>query len=79
RETVEITQRLGYKYLWIYTICIVPDDLADWNREAATMYEISRDLALNIAASRARDANKTISSERPTNGLANTAILLGSH
>jgi hypothetical protein len=77
RDAIEITRRLGFQYLWIDAICIVQDDLADWNRQSAKMFNIYRDSVLTIAASWARDADEGIFAWRPTNVLANTAMVLG--
>ena len=32
RDAVHITQYLGFRYLWIDSLCIIQDDTADWAR-----------------------------------------------
>jgi hypothetical protein len=40
RDAVLFTRRLGHRYLWIDSLCIVQDDPDDWAREAARMGKI---------------------------------------
>src|SRR5437016_1094573 len=40
QDAVTIARKLGYRYLWIDSLCIVQDDPADWDREAAQMWSI---------------------------------------
>jgi hypothetical protein len=35
REAIGIARKLGARYLWIDSLCIVQDDEADWEVEAA--------------------------------------------
>ena len=37
RNAIEVTRELGLKYLWIDSLCILQDDKADWEVEAASM------------------------------------------
>lgn len=39
-DAVEITRKLGYRYIWIDALCIVQDDPEDWAREAAKMARV---------------------------------------
>ncbi len=40
RDAVAITQRLGYSYIWIDSLCIIQDSDEDWNAEAAKMESV---------------------------------------
>ena len=40
RDAINITSCLRIRYLWIDSLCIVQDDKADWEREAARMAEV---------------------------------------
>ncbi|KAL2142510.1 hypothetical protein VTI28DRAFT_1067 [Corynascus sepedonium] len=53
RDAVVMTQRLGVRYLWIDSLCIVQDDAEDWAREAGQMAKVYRNayLTLNAATS----------------------------
>jgi len=35
-----VTLELGVRYLWVDTLCVIQDDLDDWNREAALMADV---------------------------------------
>jgi hypothetical protein len=53
RDAVALVQRLGLRYLWIDSLCIVQDDSDDWARESAQMANVYRraHLVLNAANS----------------------------
>lgn len=53
REAVHVTRKLGYRYIWIDSLCIVQDDGADWEKEAATMCDVYRHAVLKIGAAHA--------------------------
>jgi hypothetical protein len=56
QDAIDITHRLGIKYLWIDSLCIVQDDPDDWQRESAQMASIFGSSYLTISASHGRDA-----------------------
>lgn len=56
QDAVRITRRLGIRYLWIDCLCIIQDDVQDWEREAASMASIYRNSYLTIAASASSDS-----------------------
>ncbi|KAF2455758.1 heterokaryon incompatibility protein-domain-containing protein [Lineolata rhizophorae] len=64
RDAAAVTRRLGIRFLWIDSLCIVQDDAADWRREAATMGRLYRDSALTIAATRAANSTTGFLGER---------------
>jgi hypothetical protein len=53
QDAVFLVRYLGLQYVWIDCVCIVQDDLADWEREAAQMGRIYSLAYLTIAATRA--------------------------
>lgn len=55
QDAVIITQRLGLRYVWIDSLCIVQDDAEDWRRESVKMGRIYQDAAITIAATGAKD------------------------
>lgn len=57
-DAIEVTQRLGFTYLWVDALCIVQDAGEDMKDEIAVMGTIYRDSALTIIA-----ANATSSTE----------------
>ncbi|KAJ2989381.1 hypothetical protein NUW58_g3494 [Xylaria curta] len=56
-DAVEVTQRLGVRYLWIDSLCIIQDDTTDWAREAAVMYDVYKNAWCNLSATAARNSN----------------------
>lgn len=53
REAVQATRKLGFRYIWIDSMCIIQDDSADWAAEAATMCDVYQHATLTIAAAHA--------------------------
>ncbi|KAK1834426.1 heterokaryon incompatibility protein-domain-containing protein [Podospora conica] len=51
RDAIAITRSLGIPYLWIDSLCILQDDSADWEREAAQMARIYQNGRVTITAS----------------------------
>ena len=56
-NAISITRLLGFRYLWIDSLCIIQDDSADWSREAARMGSVYANAYLTIAATNAKDDN----------------------
>jgi Heterokaryon incompatibility protein (HET) len=56
RDVVGYVRRLGIRFLWIDSLCIVQDDINDWRRECIKMYSVYRNAALTIAATKSRDS-----------------------
>ncbi|KAH7123634.1 heterokaryon incompatibility protein-domain-containing protein [Dendryphion nanum] len=57
QEAIDGAIRLGVRYLWIDSLCIVQDDKDDWFKEAALMFDIYRYASFNIGATGAADGN----------------------
>lgn len=55
REAILTTRQLGFRYIWIDSLCIKQDDGADWAAEAATMCDVYQNAILTIAATQAED------------------------
>jgi hypothetical protein len=60
QDAVTIVQKLGYRYLWIDSLCIIQDDPADWDRESARMWSIYQGAELTIAATDCPDSSHRI-------------------
>lgn len=49
QDAIYVSRRLGYRYLWIDSLCILQDNDADWAFEAGKMQSYYRDAMLTIA------------------------------
>jgi hypothetical protein len=58
RDAIIVTRRLGLKFLWIDSLCIIQDDLDNWAEESAKMSRIYANAVLTIAASAAENATQ---------------------
>ena len=52
QDAVSMTRTLGFHYIWIDSLCIVQDDLFDWEREAAQMASVYSNGYLTLAGTR---------------------------
>ncbi|KAE9365557.1 HET-domain-containing protein [Stipitochalara longipes BDJ] len=50
RDAIIIARRLGVRYLWIDSLCIIQDDPLDWQTESARMSTIYQNSLLTISA-----------------------------
>ena len=57
RDAIKICKWLNINYLWIDALCIVQDDLVEWNEEAPRMAEVYEGAYITIAATSAADCN----------------------
>ncbi|KAF1980018.1 HET-domain-containing protein [Bimuria novae-zelandiae CBS 107.79] len=49
-DAVNFVRRMGIRYIWIDSLCIVQDDTNDWEREAARMCDIYQNCVICIGA-----------------------------
>lgn len=56
QDAVVFTRKLGYRFLWIDSLCIVQDDSEDWLAEAGRMADIYENAALTLAAASSADS-----------------------
>ncbi|OBT98050.2 hypothetical protein VE01_03904 [Pseudogymnoascus verrucosus] len=57
QDAVTITRKLGYRYLWIDSLCILQDSRTDWETASVKMGDIYKDSALTIAAAVSTGSN----------------------
>ena len=50
RDVISFSAKLGIRYVWIDSLCIIQDDISDWQRESAAMWVIFQNSYLTIAA-----------------------------
>lgn len=60
RDAVTVVRRLGVRYLWIDSLCIVQDDAEDWRRESSKMTAVYQNAYLTIAATRLEGSEHSI-------------------
>jgi hypothetical protein len=65
-DAVVCANNLGVKYLWIDSICIVQDDILDWQRQSAKMESYYSGAFVVIAAASADSGNAGFLKERPS-------------
>jgi hypothetical protein len=56
REAAIVVRRLGYRYLWIDSLCIIQDDGEDWREQASMMADIYQRCLLTVAAAAAANS-----------------------
>jgi hypothetical protein len=56
-DAIMFTLRLGIRYLWIDSLCIIQDDPMDWEREAANMADIYSNALVTLAAATSPNAH----------------------
>lgn len=52
RDAMEVVHKLGYRYIWVDSLCISQDSTSDWERESRTMKDIYGNTFCNISAIR---------------------------
>jgi hypothetical protein len=57
QDAIKVTHKLGIRYLWIDSLCIIQDDPKDWGRESALMAEIYGSSTITLAATASKNAN----------------------
>jgi hypothetical protein len=56
QEAIITTRRLGIRYIWVDTLCILQDSVEDWLREVKNIASVYRNCALIIAAADSVDS-----------------------
>lgn len=54
QEAARITQNLGYRFIWIDTLCIIQDSEEDWEEQSTMMASVYGNATLVLAASAAK-------------------------
>lgn len=58
QDAVSITREIGFQYLWVDYLCIVQDDVADWECQSSQIGAIYNHATLTIAATAARNGTQ---------------------
>ncbi|KAJ4138629.1 hypothetical protein NW768_002479 [Fusarium equiseti] len=65
-DAVNVTRDLGFRWIWIDSLCIVQDNKDDWAREAVKMASIYQNAIVTIAADSSQDAKAGLHNEKST-------------
>ncbi|KAK5651028.1 hypothetical protein OQA88_1800 [Cercophora sp. LCS_1] len=65
QDAVILTRRLGVRYIWIDSLCIIQDDLEDWEVESAKMCSVYSEAYLTVAATHSPDGRGGLFRETP--------------
>ena len=57
QDAVAVTRSIGVRYLWIDSLCIVQDSIADWETESSQMAAIYNNAYVVLSASQATDSS----------------------
>lgn len=57
QDAVRLTVAIGFRYLWIDSLCIIQDDTGDWQRESAKMAAIYGAGTITISATSAENSH----------------------
>lgn len=63
-DAIFVTRRLGFRYIWIDSLCIVQDSKEGWLRESMVMHDVYRNSACTLAASMAGNASERFLRQR---------------
>jgi Heterokaryon incompatibility protein (HET) len=55
QQAIILTKKMGHRYIWIDSLCILQDSEIDWNREASLMGDVYKHSFCNISATAAED------------------------
>lgn len=55
QDAITVTRHLGFRYIWIDSLCIIQDEKYDWEMEAANMALVYKGSQLTIAATSSED------------------------
>jgi len=61
QHSVVVTRRLGIRYLWIDSLCIIQDSPEDWKEESAKMQDVYAGAIINISADAAANSSVGLS------------------
>ncbi|CAD6456372.1 68973a4e-32bc-455a-ac57-2f3cfafeab69-CDS [Sclerotinia trifoliorum] len=60
-EAIYVARKMSIPYLWIDSLCIIQDSVADWQAESALMEDVYGNSSLNIMATASKDSHEGLS------------------
>ncbi|PMD20119.1 HET-domain-containing protein [Hyaloscypha hepaticicola] len=64
RDAVQITKSLSINYLWVDALCILQDDISDWERQCVNMDKIYGNAHITLRAESSRSFNEGFLSQK---------------
>jgi hypothetical protein len=76
QDVLQVSKRLGIRYLWIDSLCIIQDkdNLQDWYREASLMDKVYQHSYCNISAADGEDSMKGLFRDRQPQSLGSQSV-----
>ncbi|KAI0467181.1 HET-domain-containing protein [Xylaria cf. heliscus] len=65
QDAISMCRKLGVRYIWIDSLCIIQDSVADWENESSKMADIYRNSYITIAAASSGDSKGGLGLNRP--------------
>ncbi|KAI3535880.1 hypothetical protein CABS01_00794 [Colletotrichum abscissum] len=59
RDAVRLTRKLGIRYIWIDSLCIIQDDKDDWRAEAAHMASVFQGAHVTISGTKSSNPHQS--------------------
>jgi hypothetical protein len=56
QDAIKICEKIGVRYIWIDSLCIIQDDAEDWRNESGQMAEVYSNSLCNIGATGSADS-----------------------
>ncbi|KAK4444701.1 heterokaryon incompatibility protein-domain-containing protein [Podospora aff. communis PSN243] len=64
QDALDLTATLGFKWLWVDSLCIIQDSAEDWAKEAAKMTDVYQNCEIAFAARGSLDSSQGMFSRR---------------
>ncbi|KAK3344697.1 heterokaryon incompatibility protein-domain-containing protein [Neurospora tetraspora] len=79
QDAIEITRKLGHRYLWIDSLCIVQDDEQDWAHEAGLMAKVYSHSSCTLSALSSKDSSEGLHLEPLDEDRSYMDLMITSH
>ena len=79
QEAMAFALKMGVRYIWIDSLCIIQDSAEDWETESKKMANIYTDGHFTIAASRSRGSEQGLYSESPPENIGEKMVVSSSN
>ncbi|KAF1828437.1 HET domain-containing protein [Decorospora gaudefroyi] len=72
QDAIGLTRALGFEYIWIDSLCIIQDDVQDWNIESARMASVYSNGHVTIAATHSPNGRGGLYTHTPDYAVSGT-------